>query len=39
MNEDKEIGVSIMKVEEKLDSGPILISKKFELDKNYHTAN
>ena len=34
LNEDKEIGVSIMKVEEKLDSGPILISKKFELDKN-----
>ena len=29
MNQDKEIGVSIMKIEEKLDSGPVLISKKF----------
>jgi len=34
MNEDKKIGVSIMKIEEKLDSGPILMSKEFELDKN-----
>ncbi len=34
MNGDKKIGVSIMKIEEKLDSGPILISKEFELDKN-----
>ena len=34
MNQDKEIGVSIMKIEEKLDSGPVLISKKFKLDTN-----
>ena len=34
MNGDKKIGVSIMKIEEKLDSGPILASKEFELDKN-----
>ena len=34
MNNDKKIGVSIMKIEEKLDSGPVLISKEIELDKN-----
>jgi len=34
MNGDKKIGVSIMKIEEELDSGPILASKEFELDKN-----
>ena len=34
MNGDKNIGVSIMKIEEKLDSGPVLTSKGFELDKN-----
>jgi len=34
MNGDKKIGISIMKIEEKLDSGPILDSKEFELDKN-----
>jgi len=34
MSEDKKIGVSIMKIEEKLDSGPILVSREFELDKN-----
>jgi len=34
MNGDRKIGVSIMKIEEKLDSGPILMSKEFELDKN-----
>jgi len=34
MNGDKKIGVSIMKIQEKLDSGPILASKEFELDKN-----
>ena len=34
MNGDKKIGVSVMKIEEKLDSGPILASKEFELDKN-----
>ena len=34
MNGDKNIGVSIMKIEEKLDSGPILASKEFKLNKN-----
>jgi len=34
MNGDKKIGVSIMRIEEELDSGPILASKEFELDKN-----
>ena len=34
MNGDKKIGVSIMKIEEKLDSGPVLVSKEFELDQN-----
>jgi methionyl-tRNA formyltransferase len=32
MNGDKKIGVSIMKIEEKLDSGPVLTSKEIELD-------
>ena len=34
MNGDKKIGISIMKIEEKLDSGPILMSKELELDQN-----
>ena len=34
MNEDKKIGVSIMKIEEKLDTGPILASKELQLDQN-----
>ena len=34
MNEDKKIGISIMKIEEKLDSGPVLATKEFELDQN-----
>ena len=34
MNGDKKIGVSIMKIVEKLDSGPVLASKEFELDQN-----
>ncbi len=34
MNRDKKIGVSIMKIEEKLDSGPILASREFNLDIN-----
>jgi len=33
MNEDKTVGVSIMRIEEKLDSGPVLSSKEIELDK------
>jgi len=34
MNIDKKIGVSIMKIEEKLDSGPVLISKELKLNQN-----
>tara|TARA_B100000586_G_scaffold266094_1_gene238709 strand:+ start:584 stop:1504 length:921 start_codon:yes stop_codon:yes gene_type:complete len=34
MNGDKKIGISIMKIEEKLDSGPVLMSKEIELDQN-----
>jgi len=34
MNGDKKIGVSIMKIEEKLDSGPVLVSREFDLDKS-----
>ena len=34
MNGDKKIGVSIMKIQEKLDSGPVLISKELELNQN-----
>jgi len=34
MNEDKKIGVSIMKIEEKLDRGPILVSKELKLNQN-----
>jgi len=34
MNEDKKTGVSIMKIEEKLDSGPILVSKELKLNQN-----
>jgi len=34
MNGDKKTGVSIMKIEDKLDSGPILASKELVLDQN-----
>ena len=34
INGDEKIGVSIMKIEEELDSGPVLSSKELELDKN-----
>jgi len=34
INRDKKIGVSIMKIEEKLDSGPVLATKELELDQN-----
>ena len=34
MNQDKKIGVSIMKIEEKLDSGPVLSFKEMELNQN-----
>jgi len=35
MNGDKKIGVSIMKIEEKLDSGPILASEELALNQNF----
>jgi len=34
MNQDKKIGISIMKIKEKLDSGPVLVSKELELTKS-----
>ena len=34
MNEDKKTGVSIMKIDEKLDSGPVLASRELTLDQN-----
>ena len=34
MNGDKKIGVSIMKIEEQLDSGPVLATKEIELGQN-----
>jgi len=34
MNGDTKTGVSIMKIEEKLDSGPVLAAKKLDLDQN-----
>ena len=34
MNADKKIGVSIMKIEEELDTGPILKLKEIDLDQN-----
>ena len=34
MNGDKKIGVSIMKIEEKLDSGPLLTSEEIKLNHN-----
>ena len=34
MNGDTKTGISIMKIEEKLDSGPILFTKELKLDQN-----
>jgi len=34
MNGDKKLGISIMKIEEKLDSGPVLTLKELEIDKH-----
>ena len=34
MNCDKETGISIMKIEEELDAGPILLKSKIEITKN-----
>jgi len=34
MNGDKKIGISIMKIEEKLDSGPVLATREFDLDRS-----
>ena len=36
MNLDKEIGISIMKIVEKLDSGPVCNTYKFKLDNNFN---
>ena len=36
MNLDKEIGISIMKIVEELDSGPVSNIYKFKLDNNYN---
>ncbi len=34
MNRDEKIGVSIMKIKEQLDSGPVLISQELKLEQN-----
>ena len=34
MSGDEKLGISIMKIEEKLDSGPVLASKELSLDQN-----
>ena len=34
MNGDKKIGISIMKIKEQLDTGPILLSRELNLDQN-----
>ena len=34
MNGDRKLGISIMKIEEKLDSGPVLVLKELEIDKH-----
>ena len=34
MNGDKKTGVSVMKIEEKLDSGPVLATKELELNQD-----
>jgi len=34
MNGDKKIGISIMKIQEQLDTGPILLSRELDLDQN-----
>ena len=36
MNQDEEVGISIMKIVEELDSGPVCNSYKFKLDKKYN---
>ena len=36
MNLDKEIGISIKKIVEELDSGPVNNIYKFKLDNNYN---
>ena len=36
MNLDKEIGISIMKIVEELDSGPVCNAYKFKLENNYN---
>ena len=34
MNGDRKLGISITKIEEKLDSGPVLVLKELEIDKH-----
>ena len=34
MNMDEETGISIMKIEEKLDTGPVILKSKIKIDKN-----
>ncbi len=38
MNLDKEIGISIMKIEEKLDSGPVCNTYKLNMEHNFNLA-
>ena len=38
MNLDKETGVSIMKIEEKLDTGPVCNTYKINMENNFNTA-
>ena len=39
MNLDEEVGISIMKIVEELDSGPVSNKYKFKLDKNSNSRN
>ena len=39
MNLDKETGISIMKIEPKLDSGPIMMSSKIKIFKSTNYDN
>ena len=38
MNLDKEIGISIMKIQEKLDTGPVCNTYKISLENNFNSA-
>mgnify|MGYP002052815492 FL=1 len=39
MNLDKETGISIMKINDKLDSGPVCANYKIEIKENYNTTS